>query len=121
MKKFLGYIIPIAAIAIFIAVMLSGKYLKQPFNPSEDVMSFVNAAIADVQSEDWIKVENDIYNIENAWNKIIPRIQFSVERDEIYNIGINIARLKGGLSCKDKPSILTELYELIENWNELSK
>lgn len=121
MKKFFRYLIPIAALAVFIAIMLSGEYLKRPLNASEDVMNFVASAIEDTKVENWAKVKEDVHNIEDAWNKIIPRIQFSVERDEIYNIGINIARLKGAFMSEDKASALNELYELMENWNELTK
>ncbi|QGU93964.1 DUF4363 family protein [Clostridium bovifaecis] len=121
MKKLFRYFIPIAGLAIFVVIMLSGEYLKKPLDASEDVMSFVSTTIEDTKVEDWTKVKEDVYNLEHAWNRIAPRIQFSVERDEIYNIGINIARLKGALTSEDKSSALIELYELIENWNELSK
>lgn len=121
MKKLIRYIIPFASLIIFIAVMLSGEYLKKPRNPSEDVIGLVEAAIKDTRKEDWNKIEQDIILLEKAWNKIVPRIQFSVERDEIYNIGINIARLKGSVISEDKSAILSELYALIENWNELTR
>lgn len=121
MKKYSTYILPILGLCLFIAVMLSGKYLKEPLNPSEDIMGFAKATMEDTLNEKWYKVSIDINNIEKAWKKIAPRIQFSVERDEIYNIGINIARLKGANMTKDKSSILMELNEFMENWDELTK
>ncbi|MGY0374135.1 DUF4363 family protein [Clostridium sp. JNZ J1-5] len=121
MKKFFPYLIPITAIAIFIVVMFSGKYLKKPRNPSEDVLGFVQMAMNHTKAEDWSKVKEDITHIDKAWKKVVPRIQFSVERDEIYRIGVNIARLKGGSTAQDKSSVLMELNELLENWDELTK
>lgn len=121
MKKFFRYIIPTVALAVFLAIMLSGEYLKRPRNPSEDVMGFAETTLADTALEDWNKVIEDINNLEKAWKKIVPRIQFSVERDEIYNIQINIAHLKGGAVSKDKSAVFKELYELRENWDELTK
>lgn len=121
MKNFSRYLIPLVAVAIFIIVMLSGRHLKKPMSPSEDVLGFVQITMNDVMKENWAKVRDDISNLENAWKKIVPRIQFSVERDEIYNIGVNIARLKGASIAEDKSSILMELHELLENWDELNK
>jgi len=121
MKKFSPYILPVLGLCLFIAIMFSGKYLKEPLRPSEDVMGFVKTAMQDTVNEKWDNVSIDINNIEKAWKKIVPRIQFSVERDEIYNIGINIARLKGANMTKDKSSILMELNEFMENWDELTK
>lgn len=121
MKKFIHYLIPIVTLAIFVAIMLSGNYLKKPRNVSEDVLGFVKTAIADVNSENWSKAAIDIDNLDKAWRKILPRIQFSVERDEIYNINANIARLKASAIAEDKSSALIELYTVIENWDELTR
>ena len=56
-----------------------------------------------------IYLSQDIASIDFAWKKIIPRIQFSVERDEIYNISLNIARLRGSISAEDKTSTLNRI------------
>jgi translation elongation factor EF-1beta len=101
--------------------MLSGNYFKKPRNTSEDVMSFVKTSVTDVNSENWDKAATDIGNLEKAWKNILPRIQFSVERDEIYNIGVNIAKLKAAAIVEDKSLALTELYEVMENWEELTR
>lgn len=53
--------------------------------------------------------------------KDTPRIQFRVESDELYNINLNIARLKGSISSKDKASTLIELNEIMKNWDELTR
>jgi hypothetical protein len=121
MKKFISYAIPIVTLAAFVLLMLGGNYLKKPLSPSEDVVAFVEQSIEHVKVEKWDMLHQDIANIDNAWKKIIPRIQFSVERDEIYNISLNIARLKGSIQSDDKTSTLIELNEIIENWDELTR
>lgn len=121
MKKFISYAIPIVTLAVFIFLMLGGNYLKKPHNPSEDVMAFVEISIDHAKAEKWDILKQDIINIDNAWKKIVPRIQFTVERDEIYNISLNIARLRGSIDSEDKSNTLIELNEIIENWNELTR
>lgn len=121
MKKFISYAIPIVTLTIFVLIMLGGNYLKKPRNPSEDVVSFVELSIEHAKSEKWDMLEQDIVSIDTAWKKIIPRIQFSVERDELYNISLNIASLRGSIASEDKASTLIELNQIIENWDELTK
>lgn len=121
MKKFISYSIPIIALTVFVLIMLSGNYLKKPRNSSEDVIAYVETSIEHANAEKWAILHKDITSIDYAWNKIIPRIQFSVERDEIYNISLNIARLRGSIESKDKANTLMELNEIIENWNELTR
>ena len=121
MKKFISYAIPIVTLTAFVLLMLGGNYFKKPQTPSEDVIAFVEISIAHAKIEEWGMLHQDIVNIDTAWEKIIPRIQFSVERDEIYNISLNIASLRGSIASEDKTSTLIELNEIIENWNELTR
>ena len=121
MKKFISYAIPIVTLAAFVLIMLGGNYLKKPQSPSEDVVAFVELSIEHAKVEKWDMLQQDIVRIDTAWEKIMPRIQFSVERDEIYNISLNVARLKGSIASEDKTSTLIELNEIIENWNELTR
>ena len=121
MKKFITYFIPIVTLTVFVLIMLGGNYFEKPHSPSEDVIAFVNISIKHAKVENWNKLEQDITDIDFAWKKIIPRIQFSVERDELYNISLNIASLRGSISSEYKASTLIELNEIIENWDELTK
>ena len=121
MKKFISYSIPIITLAIFVLLMLGGNYLKKPHNPSEDVLGLTQTSIEHAKAEKWDMLSQDLANIDTAWKKIIPRIQFSVERDEIYNISLNLAGLKGSVASEDKASTLIGLNEIIENWDELTR
>lgn len=121
MKKFISYAIPIVTLTAFILLMLGGNYLKRPLSPSENVVDYVELSIKHAKVEKWDVLQQDVANIDFAWKKIIPRIQFSVERDELYNISLNIARLKGSIASEDKASTLIELNEIIENWDELTR
>jgi ATP-dependent Zn protease len=121
MKKFISYSIPIITLTVFVLIMLSGNHFKKPRNSSEDVISFTQTSIEHAKAEKWDMLNQDITSIDSAWEKIIPRIQFSVERNEIYNISLNIARLRGSIASEDKASTLIALYEIIEDWDELSR
>ncbi|KGN01203.1 hypothetical protein Z969_08600 [Clostridium novyi A str. 4570] len=119
-NKFIKYLVPVSLLALFVIVMLSGKYLKQPRNSSDDMMAFVYSAIDNCKSENWDQVQHDTDNIKKAWEKIQRRIQFSVERGQLYDMEINIARIRGAAKARDKNNLMIELTEIIENWNELS-
>jgi len=121
MKKFITFAIPIVTLTAFILLMLGGNYLKRPLNSSENVLAYTKISIEHAKVERWDLLKQDVVNIDYAWKKIIPRIQFSVERDELYNISLNVARLKGAITSEDKASTLIELNEIIENWDELTR
>lgn len=121
MKKFISPAIALVVLTLFVFLMLSGNYFKKPRNSSEDVIAYVETSIKHATTNNWDMLNEDLTSIDKAWNKIIPRIQFMVERDEIYNINLNIARLRGSIASEDKANTLMELNEIIENWNELTR
>lgn len=121
MKKVRMYIIPIMILLLFVGIMNSGGILKQPFSKTDDVLSYIEALKKDVVDENWKQAEIDIARVKSAWRIVEKRVQFSVERNDINEIDINIARIEGALLAKDKTSAFIELSQITRHWNELEK
>lgn len=121
MKKILCYGIPVVILIVFVLIMTGGNYLKKPRNVNDDVVMYIKVITEDVKRENWDKAEENTKKLSDAWKKVTPRIQFSVQRDEIYNISVNIARLKGIVMGRDKTAAFVELSEMYENWIELTR
>lgn len=121
MRRFLTIAIPIVTLALFICIMLSGSILKRPLGKNDDIPQTIENLIREVNNDDWDKVSSDIDNLEKAWKKVIHRVQFSSERDEINDLSMNIARLRGAALAEDKSNSLIELFEAYNHWNGLGK
>ncbi len=121
MKKTVSYIVPILVLILFITIMTSGGILKKPFGKSDDVASCIETLKKDVINEDWEQAKTDVQHLKAAWKTVEKRVQFSVERDEMNIIDINIARIEGAISIGDKSSAIIELSEIMEHWNALEK
>lgn len=121
MRKFLVVSIPIIALIVFILIMLSGSILKKPLGNNDNLPFTINTVMEDVNAQQWEKAYEDTEKLDLIWNKIIKRVQFSSERDEINALSVNIARLKGAIIAKDKASAFMELNEAFEHWSALGK
>ncbi|HHV34114.1 MAG TPA: DUF4363 family protein [Syntrophomonadaceae bacterium] len=99
--------------------MLSGSYLKQPRGKDENVPGKLALVKENVRNADWESAQQDLEDTEKAWKKVIPRIQFSMERDEINNLGISLARARAAITAKDKAGALMELEEAASHWHNL--
>lgn len=120
MRKFLVIAIPVVTLVIFIAVMLSGNFLKLSLGQDDNIPQTIGIVIKDVNNEDWEAADKDTKKLDNAWKKIVRRVQFSSERDEINAFSASLARLRGAIEAKDKSNALSELYVEYEHWGELS-
>jgi hypothetical protein len=121
LKRFLVMAIPVVTLIIFIMVMFSGDYLKQPLGTDDNIPQTIEAIIKSIEAENWESVETETLNLEAAWKKVVRRVQFSVERDEINYFTTSLARLQGAVLTKDKSSALIELKEAYSHWENLGR
>jgi predicted HNH restriction endonuclease len=121
MRKFLVITIPIVTLAFFVCIMLSGSFFKKPLGKGDNIPESIQLILQDVESENWEGANNKTDNLSNSWKKIVKRIQFSSERDEINAFDVSIARLRGAIDAKDKSDAFLELNEAYEHWDGLGK
>lgn len=121
MRKFFLYLIPIITLIAFIALMIGGNFLKQPFGKNDRVYEGIKALEMNVNQEQWDQANEEIIYIEHAWKKVVNRIQFSVEREYMFEISGTIARIHGGIVAKDKTAILEEIYFFYDLWLNLAR
>lgn len=121
MRKFLVVSIPIVTLVFFILIMLSGNYLKRPLGNDDNVPKSIQIVIQDVNNGNWKEAYENTEKLSSAWKKVIKRVQFSSERDEINALSSSIARLKGAISAQDKSSSLIELNAAYEHYNGLGR
>ncbi len=121
MRKFMVIAVPIATIVLFILIMISGDFLKKPIGGDDNVPQSIENVIQDIDGEKWDDADKKTEQLQKVWNKVVARVQFSSERDEINAFGSNLARLRGAIMAKDKPGALMELKEAYDHWDELGK
>lgn len=121
MRKFLVISIPVVSIALFILIMLSDSLLKKPLTGNDNIPEAIKLVINDIDNEDWSRAEGNAIKLLDAWDKVVKRVQFSGEKDEIDGFYKNIARLRGAIAAKDKSDAFMELYEAYEHWENLGR
>ncbi len=121
MRSFLVKAIPIFTLLIFLSVMASGFFLKKPIGKEPGIPESITAVVAEVINEDWQMANKKALALSDLWRKIVTRVQFSSERDEINAFDVCMARLRGAIMAKDKSASLQELSEAYEHWVELGR
>ncbi len=115
MKKIMYYICIVTVSIFFALIMNSGDYFKKSMSADFTTLSqALNAA-------DWNKAEDSMMELRNSWEETVPRIQFSVEKDEINAIDVNISRMEAYIHLREKNAAYVELNEALEHWNNLNK
>ncbi len=122
MKEFFLYrIIPFLLIGIFVLIMHSATFLKQPFSKEDDVVHYLNAASESIQSENWEEASKNLAKVNDAFEMVVKRIQFSVERDEVSMFNKAIEKTKSFVTVKEKAGAMAELSEAQHVWDQLEK
>lgn len=119
MRKFLVITIPIATLTFFILIMFSSSILKRTLGNNDNISQSIQSIIQDIELENWADANYKTDKLKVTWEKVIKRVQFSSERDEINSLSTNIARLQGSIKAKDKSNSYSELNEALDHWTEL--
>ncbi|NLO21549.1 MAG: DUF4363 family protein [Syntrophomonadaceae bacterium] len=115
LKKLAYYLIVSALLIAFALVMNSGSFWARPM--SEPFSSLKHS----LNSEDWEEAEKNCQKLMLSWQQVVPRIQFSVEKDEINAIDVNLIRVKAYIGLRQKDQAYVELTEAMKHWENLNR
>jgi hypothetical protein len=121
MQRVLYYIVVVAILAVFVVIMNAGDYMKKPRTQADNFPLHLQLVTRDIEKGDWELAKENRQRLEGAWKKIMPRIQFSVEKDEMTAIDFNLARLDAYIQARDRSNALAELKEAAEHWRDLNR
>lgn len=121
MRKFIITILPIITLVSFIFIMNSDILLKQPLTTNDDIPGSLQLVMVAVENEQWEDANIKTNNLSESWQKVVNRVQFSAEKNEINAFNTNLARLRGAIATKDKSCAIIELSEAYEHWANLSE
>ncbi|HBR29492.1 MAG TPA: hypothetical protein DD734_05015 [Firmicutes bacterium] len=121
MRRFLFYLVPTAILVLAVAVMLSADWLKKPRSQAEDVGYYLVQLDGDLKEQSWTEAVANLEKLKTAWFTMLPRLQFSIERDEAVEINLNLARLRGLINGRSQAAALAELNEIRTRWHNLTQ
>ncbi|MBE3574586.1 MAG: DUF4363 family protein [Firmicutes bacterium] len=118
-RAVLGALI-VLVLAFFLFVMAGASWLKRPWHGrSDDVSWAMNEAWRAIQQEKWSDAGPSVRSLQAAWRQVSPRIQFSVEIDDLMTFDESLERLKAAVAAKDKASGLVELATMKSRWRAM--
>lgn len=121
MQKIWLYTIPLVILAGFVVIMNSGDYLKKPMSTQDNFICYLQETEQAIMREDWTGALDHSHNLNTAWEQVSRRIQFSVEKDQIQAINVNLSRLHAFLIARDRSQALGTTAEIREHWERLNE
>lgn len=119
MKKIKKLIFPILILCVFITLMTSVSWIKQPMSEKDDVMKYVEWIEQDVKVEDWQQAKEHMDQLKKAWEIVLFRVQFSSNQERIFQIETGLALLKGDIIAQDQSLSIIELETIRNYWEQL--
>ncbi|WP_458461175.1 DUF4363 family protein, partial [Paenibacillus sp.] len=90
-----------------------------PFGTQDRLLESIQTLEKQVEGKQWSAAKLQIDYAMKAWERIVNRIQFSVERETIYEILGILARIKGSIAAEDDQAIMEEIYYFYVLWDDL--
>lgn len=121
MKKaiYFGLVLLMTALSLF--VMNGYSYFSKPHDASDNVPAHFAALRNSVEQQQWDAAEQQYQFLDQAWYNLKPRIQFSVEKDEMISIDLSLARLGSCIQLRERTLAMIELSEIESHWQDLCR
>ena len=120
MNKWMAFGVPVVLIMACVLVMVSGVWLKRPLSGEDDVLGLVQELEQLAIEKDWEKALGKAAAAQEAWQRVVNRVQFSVEREMIYEISGSLAKMQGAARAEDASAMLQEVYYFYDLWSHLA-
>lgn len=85
-RRVVAYLIPGVVILLFLIIMQSPSLFK-----GQKVSEEIDKLKLNVEGENWTSAPKSLSSLDMEWRKVIKRIQFGAERDEISHLNQSIA------------------------------
>ncbi len=115
------YAVVVVILAVSLVIMNGGDYFKQARGNSDDVELHLSLAKTAVEEKQWGEATQRCQALTMAWKKIKPRIQYSVEKDEMNAIDVGLTRLYSYIRWQEQTEAWVELMEIESHWHNLEK
>ena len=77
MRKFIVVALPIVTLVLFVLLMLSSDFLKQPLVGDDNIPLAIETVMQDINHENWEAANQNTEDLKRAWDKVVNRVQFS--------------------------------------------
>ncbi|WP_017726127.1 DUF4363 family protein [Halalkalibacterium ligniniphilum] len=119
MRKLLLILVPTLFIALSSALLVSTGWLKEPFSEDDRLQESIQALESHIKNQEWGQASQTQKKAEKAWESISKRIQFSVDREIMFEINGSLSRIKGSIEGRDQESTLIEIYYFYTLWESI--
>ncbi|HEY8344084.1 MAG TPA: DUF4363 family protein [Bacillota bacterium] len=117
----LSKVLPALVLLLFIVIMNSGTVFKETFGLNRRIPENFVLLQLSISNEEWSAADYYLKELKTEWKKLLPSLQFSVERDEINHFQQTLARMTGFIEAREKAGTLVELRALEETWRDLGR
>lgn len=119
MKRIIYYSIPTLLIVLFVLILNSGNFLKQPMGTADQFIQYLKETKADIQTKRWDDAKDNLTRLKTAWDIVLRRIQVTVELNDVNNLNQAIARLNGSIAVQDQITALVHVSEISAIWDQI--
>ena len=96
--------------------LIWSDYLQQLDDNLEELLIEVRQMIENKTNDYTLEL---VERLEKSWNIIRKRIQFSCEKDKLFEFETSLARLKGAVKAKDREKAIIEIELLTYYYDNL--
>lgn len=119
LRRILLYIAIALILVTIILVLTAGTFIKQPIGTDQNINEALSKLKNEIESEEWTSAAVTLEQLNSTWKKLLPQIQFSIERQEEMLFEQQLIRLDKAIKYQDQMEAEVEYGILQHTWKNL--
>lgn len=111
--------IPALILALSLAIMLSGPFLKRPRHSGEDVAALVDHVGSLVGTDQWAEANKAAEQLNVAWDGVEPRVRFTSASGTLEQFDMALAEFRGAVEAEDADQVRVLQRRLLYLWGRV--
>ncbi|MGE5453641.1 MAG: DUF4363 family protein [Methylocystaceae bacterium] len=117
LRTLIAYAIPLIILGTSIWVMT----LEPTSQQNQQFIQHTNQIEELINHAQWNDALKELRMVDKIYTAALPRIQFSMERDEINDVKLSLTRLKAYLVTGNRAEALASTLEARQHWQNLGR
>jgi hypothetical protein len=111
--------IPALILALSLAIMLSGPFLKRPRHPGEDVAALIDRVGGHAGAGQWAQANKAAEQLTAAWDGVEPRVRFTSASGVREQFDMALADLQSAVEAEDADQVRVLHRRLLHLWGQV--
>lgn len=119
LRRVLLYASIVLILGTAVLLLTARTFIRTPIGTNQNIDEILSKLETEIETQQWTSAAETLKQLHSTWEKLLPQVQFSIERQEEMLFEQQLIRLNTAIKYQDPMEAETEYGILLHTWKHL--